>query len=120
VPVEMPLEHDLDNEFVIVRNASIMEKQKKGLIKLEGWLKKRNEFYIKQERYFILTQDGCIKYYKDKTLQRGSFLLDKTTKVNMPKKGRIEIKLPKRTFILFNSGMKDETNTVDMWFKALK
>jgi predicted homoserine dehydrogenase-like protein len=117
--VTMPEENEIDNEFVIVRNASIMEKAKKGIIELEGFLKKRNEFYIKQERYFVLTRDGCIKYYKDKTLQRGSFLLDKTTKITNPKKGRLEIVMPRRTFILFNSGSKEETVTVDMWFKSL-
>ena len=40
-----------------------------------GDLKKRNKFFVKQTRTFVLTNEPRIKYYKNKTELRGEVLL---------------------------------------------
>ena len=65
-----------DSQFVQRKSATILVKEQQDLVVREGVLKKRNEYRIKQARTFILQRDGLIKYYKDKTLHRGTILLD--------------------------------------------
>ncbi len=50
-------------------------------IMFKGILLKKNKFFQKQPRLFILQKDGVLKYYKDFTKYKGNIILSKTTKV---------------------------------------
>ena len=78
-------------------------------------MKKRNEFYIKQVRLFILNKEGKIDYYKDKILYRGTIKLTKDTKVIKTGKDRFEIHTPHRVYYLFetDSGRHESDNWID-------
>ena len=56
-----------------------------------GELKKKNKYFMKQVRFFVLTRDGRVDYFKDKILLRGSIRLAKDSKVVKLGKDRFEI-----------------------------
>ena len=93
-----------DSEFVIRKSATIIHKEEQNLVVREGILKKRNEFRLKQARLFVLTRDGCIKYYKDQTLHRGTIVLDAGTQVKRDGKKGFKIVTPQRTWHLYDEG----------------
>ena len=111
-----PLQHIpqqilVESEFEIRKSATLVTRDEQNLVAREGELKKRNEFMMRQTRWFSLTRDGQIKYYKNKTLHRGTILLCKQTRVEKTSKTSFEIVTPSRTWYLYEV----EDNTVDLW-----
>lgn len=86
------------------------------MIVRQGDLKKKNEYMIKQTRFFVLSRDGQIKYYKDKTLHRGTVLLCRETRVTKTSRTSFEIVAPSRTWFLYEV----ETNTIDAWIRDIE
>lgn len=68
-------------------------------------------------RYFTLTQDGALCYYKDKQLLRGQINLCKDTRVVKSAKDKFEIQCPQRTFYL--SETDKEKQVVDFWIEKI-
>ena len=79
-------------------------------------MKKRNEYLMKQVRLFILARDGTMKYYKNKTLQRGTIILDSESRLNKTSKNSFEIVTPSRTWYLYEV----EANTTDAWIRDIQ
>ena len=73
------------------QNQSITKNEELGLIVYQGELKKKNQWSMKQVRTFVLGRDGEMKYYKDKTLYRGSIILCRKTKVIKTSRNTFEI-----------------------------
>lgn len=73
---------------------------------------------MKQNRTFVLGRDGEMKYYKDKTLYRGSIILCRNTKVIKTGRSTFEIQTPKRTFYLLES--ESAPNQLDKWIEAIE
>ncbi len=82
----------------------------------QGELKKRNEYLMKQVRLFILARDGTIKYYKNKTLHRGTVILDGSSKLVKTSKNSFEIVTASRTWYLYEV----ESNTTDGWMRDIQ
>ena len=70
---------------------------------------------MKQTRLFVLGRDGQMKYYKDKTLHRGTVLLCRYTRVVKKSSTHFEIITPTRTWYLFQL----HPNTIDLWIKDI-
>ena len=71
---------------------------------------------MKQNRLFVISRDGQIKYYKDKTLHRGTVLLCRYTTVAKTSRTSFEIKTPSRTWYLFDAG----DNSIDGWIRDIE
>ena len=95
---------------------SVEQTFEEGVPIRDGEMKKRNEFYWKQVRRFVLYPDGNIKYYKNKTIQRGNIFLDGKTRVVKTGRNSMEIQQAARTYYLFDSGKSD----IDGWITDLK
>eukprot|EP00347_Sterkiella_histriomuscorum_P022448 403338451 len=74
-----------------------------NIVLYQGELKKRNKFYWNQVRFFVLSKNGTLNYYKDKQLLRGFIKLCKDTKIVKTAKDKFEIQCPQRTFYLSES-----------------
>ena len=59
----------------------------------------------------MMTKDGLIKYYKDKTLHRGTIILCTQTRAQKTGTNKFEIITPTRTWYLYEA----EGNTIDGW-----
>jgi hypothetical protein len=57
----------------------------------QGQLKKRNPYFMNQERIFKLYSDGKIEYYKDAKDLRGTLYLSRKTKIVKTAKDKFEI-----------------------------
>ena len=57
-----------------------------------------------------------IKYYKDKTLIRGTIILCKQSRVSKTSKSSFEIITPTRTWYLYDIG----SNTIDAWIRDIE
>ena len=80
----------------------------------EGVLQKRNEWYWKQERHFVLYLNGEVKYFQNEADQKGTIVMNKNTKINRTSKTSFEITLDKRTYYLFAEEIQ-----VDLWIHDL-
>lgn len=98
------------------RTCSIIIRDEDNVV-FQGMMKKRNEWYMKQERFFVLTKDGVIKYFKDKTLLRGSIILCKESKCIRTSKYSMELQIPSRTYYLFESDF--EPHSLDKWIAEI-
>lgn len=66
-----------------------------------------------------MSPDGLIKYYKDKTLHRGTIILCKQTRTIKTSKSSFEIVTPTRTWYLYT--LSDQTmDVVDAWVRDIE
>jgi len=86
------------------------------MIVRQGELKKRNEYMMKQRRLFVMSNDGIIKYYKDKTLHRGTIILCNQTRIAKTSKTSFEIVTPSRTWYMYES----VPNSIDAWIRDVE
>lgn len=56
----------------------------------EGILQKRNVWFWKQDRHFILHKNGLLSYYSDGTA-KGMILLNKYSKVDIIQEGQFDL-----------------------------
>ena len=79
---------------------------------------KRNKWYWKQDRLFILSQDGQLKYFDLDAEQKGTILLTKETRILKKKAAHFEIINPERTWYLYSEDKQPEP-IIDAWVAAL-
>jgi hypothetical protein len=77
----------------------IPAKGRDGILR-EGILLKRNEWYWKQERHFVLHTNGELKYYKDGN-QRGTIMLNAQTRLQIESRSHLELHNAGRVYHLF-------------------
>lgn len=63
----------------------------------------------------MLQRDGLIKYYKDKTLHRGTIMLEQSTIVKRNGKKAFDIVTPSRTWHLY----AEDPAGVQVWITAI-
>ena len=69
----------------------------------EGHLKKKNEWYIKQERRFVLYKSGKIEYFEPKKNEkRGSFQLTYNCEVHRVTANQFDVSVPGRVYNLYS------------------
>ncbi len=88
-------------------------------------------------RYFVLFQNGELKYHKDVKKYKGKITLSKSTKVLKTAKNQLELPLNDKTYILLELDRKDQadcpdpegaqspthqifTNDIDKWIEAIE
>ncbi|CDW87721.1 3-phosphoinositide-dependent protein kinase 1 [Stylonychia lemnae] len=76
-----------------------------------GLIKKRNQYYMKQVRTFILTTEPKLSYYKDETEYRGQIPLTRQVYARRSGRDRFEVVTPQRTYFLFECQAGDS----DQW-----
>lgn len=94
----------------------------------KGILKKRNEWYIQQERTFLLTNEPTLKYYRNETILRvnpinayhnfllqGEIRLSKNVYARRNGRDRFEIVTPGRVYFLREIKAGDS----DSWIQAI-
>ena len=59
--------------------------------------------------------NGEVKYYKDKTDQKGTIIIDKNSKIERTSTTAFEVTVGKRTYYLFGEQM-----VVDLWVHDLQ
>ena len=59
-----------------------------------GQLKKRNQYYMKQVRTFILTNEPKLTYYKNETELKGEIILSRQVYARRSGRDRFEIVTP--------------------------
>ena len=72
---------------------------------------KRNEWYWKQERLFVLTLDGTIKYFDIDIVQKGEINMNKQTRCVRDSDKHFELINGDRTYYLFS----EKAGVVDQW-----
>ena len=77
-------------------------------------LQKRNEWYWKQDRRFLLQNDGQIKYY-DEEEQKGTVIMDKNARCIRTGKLSFEIQIVNRTYFLFGKTITE----VEQWIEEI-
>lgn len=70
IPEQIEIESSTDFTSGHLKN-SVLDTSSMATVR-EGKLKKRNKWYSKQQRYFILQRDGQILYYKDQVKLKGT------------------------------------------------
>ena len=93
-------------------------KDEENIVVYQGELKKKNRYFIYQARFFVLTKDGALNYYKDQALLRGSIRLCKDTRIVKVGKDKLDIVAPSRTFHMCESD-KDRLS-IDTWIDHMK
>ncbi|CDW74527.1 3-phosphoinositide-dependent protein kinase-1 [Stylonychia lemnae] len=89
-----------------------------NIVIYQNELKKKNKYYWPQLRFFILTKNGQLSYFKDKALYRGQIRLCKETKVVKTAKDKFEIQTPTRTFYLSESDNSKLSS--DIWIDKIR
>lgn len=93
------------------KSATIIHKEQSNQVVREGELKKRNEYLIKQTRLFVLDRNGTMRYYKNKTMHRGTVILCNQTVLAKTSRTSFEVQTPSRTWYLYEI----EPQTIDKW-----
>lgn len=65
-----------------------------------GHLKKKNQYFMKQVRTFILTNEPKLTYYKNETEYKGEVILSRQVYARRSGRDRFEIVTPQRTYFL--------------------
>ena len=72
-----------------------------------GFLLKKNRWFQKQVRYFILHPNGELKYYKDVKKYKGKITLGKNTRILKTAKNQIEVPTVDKSYILIEMDKKE-------------
>ncbi|KAL7345561.1 putative PH domain-containing protein [Encephalitozoon intestinalis] len=108
-------------------NKEIFEERDKGSIVAEGWIWKKRRIFscFWHQKYFVLTKDGVLKYYKadGRRKAKGNWNIkeaDDLREYNLPSE---ENKHPCRVMVVFPDSSLllafDERNTKDYWVERL-
>ena len=82
---------DLGSGMMMTSNAPRVTQIDKNKIILKGNLLKKNRYWKKQLRFFILYQSGELMYYKDMTDFKGSIKVGPTSKVRKTAKTTVSL-----------------------------
>mmetsp|Transcript_16283 Transcript_16283/g.27527 ORF Transcript_16283/g.27527 Transcript_16283/m.27527 type:complete len:122 (+) Transcript_16283:1138-1503(+) len=83
----------------------------------KGELRKKNKYLMKQVRYFTLSDQGEIKYYRDRNEYRGNIWLTNKSKVFKTARDTFEIHSHSRVYYIEECDAKK--NTIDEWVKMI-
>lgn len=83
----------------------------------EGPIRKRNPYFMNQDRVFKLYSDGKIEYYNEKNVMRGTLYLSAKSKIVKTAKDKFEIHNHDRTYFLSESD--SEKLSSGGWIDAL-
>ncbi|AFN83155.1 putative protein kinase domain-containing [Encephalitozoon romaleae SJ-2008] len=108
-------------------NKEIFEERDKGEIVAEGWIWKKRRIFscFWHQKYFVLTKDGTLKYYKadGRRHAKGNWNMKESTEIRHYNLSSEENTHPCRIMVFFSDHSFllafDERNTKDYWVEKL-
>eukprot|EP00356_Strombidium_inclinatum_P007086 CAMPEP_0170482778 /NCGR_PEP_ID=MMETSP0208-20121228/2644_1 /TAXON_ID=197538 /ORGANISM="Strombidium inclinatum, Strain S3" /LENGTH=155 /DNA_ID=CAMNT_0010755649 /DNA_START=1172 /DNA_END=1635 /DNA_ORIENTATION=- len=113
----MPLDDFMGESMTTKNLKSTLAVPSKGEIVIKGLLKKTRKYFMQRERYITVTNNGELRYYRNKVEYRGTLWLCKRCVCVKVARDSFEIRTPEKTLVL-SSAEDPNSPHVDEWVAA--